>query len=113
MVADLAVEGVLPPCTSWWPWGGTELQIPDEGDRAGLVETTPALPEALHDVDVPALAGWEPASRTYLRLSSAYEAEAQRAAERGWHVERSDGGHLDVLTRSDVVAAVVVRVLQA
>lgn len=90
-----------------------EIQVPDEGDRAALVEATPALPEGLYDVDVPALSGWEPPSRAYVRLSPAYEAEAQQAVERAWRAEHLDGSHLDVLTRPDVVAAVVVQVLQA
>lgn len=100
MVADLAVDGVLPAWTSWWPPGEMEAQVPDEGARAALAQSAPCLREALYDVDVPAQPGWEPASSSYLRLSPAYAAEAKRAAERGWRVERRNGSHLDVLTRA-------------
>ena len=111
MVADLAVGGVLPPWMSWWPPGELEAQVPDDGDRAALIATTPALPEAFYDIDVPAPAGWEPPVRSYLRLSSAYTAHADRAAVRGWRVEHHEGHHLDVLTRARVVAGAVQRLL--
>ena len=107
MVADLAVGGVLPPWTSWWPPGELEAQVPDDGDRAALIAATPCLPEAIYDVDVPAPAGWEPDSRSYLRLSSAYATQAEDAAARGWHVEHHEGRHLDVLARARVVAAAI------
>lgn len=113
MVADLAVDGLLPAWTSWWPPRELEAQVPDEEDRAALVEATPALPASLYDVDVPAPTGWEPASRSYLRLSPAYVAELEHAAERGWRVEHRDGNHLDVLTQASVVAAAVERLLPA
>lgn len=111
MVADLAVGGVLPAWTSWWPPGEMEAQVPDQTDRAALAETAPCLREAVYDVDVPAKPGWEPASRAYLRLSPAYTDQAQRAAERGWHVRQRDGNHLDVLTRAPAVAADVLQLL--
>ena len=111
MVADLAVGGVLPPWTSWWPPGELEAQVPDDGDRAALIEATPALPEAIYDVDVLAPTGWEPPMRSYLRLSPAYSPQADQAAARGWHVEHHEGHHLDVLARARDVAAAVQRLL--
>ena len=111
MVADLAVGGVLPPWTSWWPPGELEAQVPHDGDRAALIAATPALPEAIYDADVPAPAGWEPASCSYLRLSPAYATQAEDAAARGWHVEHHESRHLDVLTRARDVAAAVQRLL--
>ena len=113
MVADLAVGAVLPPWTSWWPPGELEAQVPDDDDRAALIAPTPCLPEGAYDVDVPAPPGWEPASRSYLRLSPAYAAQADQAAARGWHVEHHQGRHLDVLARAPVVAAAVRRLLPA
>lgn len=112
MVADLAVDGVLPAWTSWWPPGEMEAQVPDQGDRTALAESAPCLREAVYDVDVPAEPGWEPASRAYLRLSSAYADQAQRAAERGWHVRQREGNHLDVLTGAPAVAADVLELLE-
>lgn len=111
LVADLATEGMLPAWTSWWPPAELIAQVPDDRDRAALISSTPCLSEAFYDVDVPAPAGWEPASRSYLRLSSAYAAEAHDAADRGWSVEARDGNHLDVLASAGVVAAAVERLL--
>ena len=113
MVAGLAVGGVLAPWTSWWPSGELEVQVPHDGDRDALVEATPALPEAIYDVDVPAPPGWEPPVRSYLRLSPAYAAQADAAAARGWRVEHHEGRHLDVLARAGDVAAAVRRLLPA
>lgn len=112
LVADLAVDGVLPPWTSWWPPGVLESEVPDQGDRVALAEAAPFLPVAFYDVDVPAPPGWEPAARSYLRLSSGYQAEAEDAAARGWHVEHLAGRHLDVLTKAHAVATAVHHLLQ-
>ncbi len=111
MVSDLAVGGVLPPWTSWWPPGVLEAELPDDGDRAALAQAAPELPVVFYDVDVPAPAGWEPAARSSLRLSPGYQAEADEAAARGWCVESLDGQHLDVLTRAPEVAAALQRLL--
>lgn len=111
MVADLAVGGVLPAWTSWWPAGEMEAQVPDDHDRTALAQAAPCLSEAMYDVDVPAPPGREPASRSYLRLSPAYAAQAERAAERGWRVQQREGNHLDVLTQAPAVAAAVQQLL--
>ena len=70
-----------------------QAEVPDEGDRAALAAAAPALPQTLGDVDIPASSGWEPASRSCLRLSTGYRAEAEDPAARGWHVEHLEGQH--------------------
>lgn len=110
-VADLAVDGVLPPWTSWWGPDAMAELVPDPGDRDDLVSTTPRLRASFLDAAVPAPDGWEPPARAYLQLSDAYDSEAGEARQRGWVVERLDAQHLDLLARPDVVTSAVLRLL--
>lgn len=110
-VRDLAVNGVLPPWTSWWDEATLRDLVPDRGDRAALVAEAPRLPEAFYDVDVPAPHGWEPAVRGYLQLSPAYGDVADRARSRGWPTLSLPGRHLDLLSDPRPVARAVLALL--
>jgi hypothetical protein len=110
-VRELAVDGVLPPWTSWWgPHELTDL-VPDPADREALAAEAPTLPEAFYDVAVPVPPGWEPQVRGYLQLSPAYQDAAAQARQRGWRTEQLPGQHLDLLTRPTAVAAALLPML--
>jgi hypothetical protein len=111
MVRQLAVDGVLPPWTSWWAPQELADVLPDPHDCAILAEEAPALPEAFYDVPVPAPPGWEPQIRGYLHLSPAYQDAAAQAHQRGWHTRELPGQHLDPLTRPAAVAAALLPML--
>jgi hypothetical protein len=110
---ELAVDGVLPPWTSWW--GPEELAalVPDPADRADLSAQAPRLPQAFYDVAVPAPPGWEPPQRAYLQLSDGYAGAAGQAAARGWRVAALPGRHLDLLSRPRQVGDAVQELLTA
>ncbi len=110
-VRALAVDGVLPPWTSWWGEDALRELVPDPSDRAALVAEAPQLPETFFDVDVPAPDGWEPAVCGYLQLSPAYDDVAQAARERGWRMASLPGQHLDLLSDPDPVARAVLALL--
>lgn len=110
-VRELAVDGVLPPWTSWWGAQTLADVVPDPEDRAALVAEAPRLAEALYDVEVPAPEGWEPAVRGYLQLSPAYDDMAAEARDRGWPTVSLPGHHLDLLSDPQPVARAVLALL--
>ncbi len=110
-VRGLAVDGGLPPWTSWWPPELLAELVPDPGDRAALVAEAPQLPEALYDVAVPAPNGWEPPVRGYLQLSPAYDDAAVQARDRGWDTASLPGRHLDLLSNPAPIARAILAML--
>lgn len=107
----IAVDGLLPP---WSAWFGPEVMrelVPDAARRAIVTAELPRLPLCYFEARVPAPIGWTAAHGGYVLLSDAYAAAAGVAAARGWPVVRQLGGHLDLVTRPDVVADAIVSVL--
>jgi hypothetical protein len=50
-----AVDGYLPPWHLWWPPGTLERLLPDNEERALLIEEVPRLPRSFYDgaIDLP------------------------------------------------------------
>lgn len=111
-VSTLPVEdGLLPPWSRWWGDAIAEL-VPDPGQLALLRADEPRLTPDFWAEPVP-VPDW-PADRAgYVRLSAAYDKEAEEAARRGWPVRTLDGTHLDPLVRPAEVAAAVLEVADA
>lgn len=104
-----ARDGRLPPWNEWFPANTLERLLPDERGRARFVAELRALPVAYFAEPAPE-ADW-PADRcAYVRLSEAYDHEAEEAERRGWRVYREDADHLAMLTQPERIADVVVRV---
>jgi hypothetical protein len=97
--------GRLPPWSRWWGPAAMAELVPDPELRARIEAEQPRLARALYDEAVPVPASWPPARVGYLQLSPAYAAEAAEAAARGWPVRVLPGGHLDLATRPEEVAA--------
>lgn len=110
-VREMAIDGVLPPWTSWWGDETLVDLVPEPADRAALVAQAPRLPETFYDVAVPAPEGWEPEIRGYLRLSPAYDDTAAQARRRGWQTRSLPGRHLDLLSDPSPVAEAVLVLL--
>lgn len=100
-------DGRLPPWSTWWgptrwpSWSPTRCCARIEADQRGL-------PAAFYGRAVPVPASWPPERVGYLRLSPAYESDAAEAAARGWPVRTLPGGHLDLATRPEEVAALII-----
>ena len=101
---SIADGGFLPPWPRWWPEEELSQLVPDDSLRGELVADSPSLPFALFEEVIPGddLRPDVPAS--YLRLSDAYEEDANRAEGRGWDVRRHRSNHLAPLTSPDVIA---------
>jgi hypothetical protein len=103
----LAKNGKLPPWHAWWPKGAMERLLPDRAQGAAFLAEQQELPLAYFEEAAPEIP--LTASSTYLRLSEAYDADADAAAEAEWPVTRLDLHHLAMLTHPDRVALEVER----
>ena len=110
-LTDLAVEGVLPPWSQWWPLGAMKTLLPDEVVRRRIEAELPRLPLSYFKEEVPAVQGWSDARGVYLQLSAPYEDDAARAEARGWPTERLDAGHLHAVVDAEDVTARIQRLL--
>jgi hypothetical protein len=106
-----AVDGLLPPWSQWFGPAAMAELVPDAERRAAMAAELPRLPLAYFETTVPVPAGWTAAGGGYVLLSAeAYGAQAARAVARGWPVVRLPGGHLDVATRPEPIAAAIVEI---
>jgi hypothetical protein len=101
----LAKDGRLPPWHAWWPKGAMEAMLPDRTLGAAFIAEQKDLPLAYFEEPAPDVPLAMPAA--YLQLSSAYEPDADAAAQAGWPVERLALHHLAPLTHPQVVAAAI------
>jgi hypothetical protein len=106
--ADLtarAIEGAVPPWPTWWP--AEQLDALVGADlRALLLADSPPLPLDLFTEAMP-IAQFPPTRLEYVRLSAAYDEEADTAEAQGWVVRRLDADHLALLTDPDRIAALL------
>jgi hypothetical protein len=101
-------DGRLAPWHRWWPAGTMEELVSDPTLRARIEDETPRVPRSFYDEPVPLPNGWTRRRGGFLHLSGAYEDDAARATSYGWPVRTLDGRHLDLATRPDEVASLVV-----
>lgn len=97
----------LPPWSAWWSPQILAEMLPDAAMREAVQADEPRLPRDFYDEPVPVPDGWKPATVTYVRLSPAYDAHADRARALGWQVVDLPGQHLDVMMQPERVAAVL------
>jgi hypothetical protein len=110
----MATDGLLPP---WSEWFGPEVMgelVPDAERRSLVTAELPRLPISYYEGRVPAPAGWAGAAGGYVLLSAeAYGDQARAAAARGWPVIELPGGHLDIVTRPEPIAAAITEIAAA
>jgi pimeloyl-ACP methyl ester carboxylesterase len=105
-----AVEGILPPWSSWFGDEAMHELLPDAVLRNALVREMPRLPVAFLDQRIPSPAGWDQTPSAYLLLSEAYNEAAAEARARGWPVEEITGAqHLHIAVAPEAVADVLLR----
>jgi hypothetical protein len=106
LVADLAVDGLLPPWSQWFGDEAMAAAVPDPAARAAVVEELVPVPTTYFDDPVPVPAGWPAGGCAY--LSFTYEPELAEARALGWPTAVLDGGHLHTVVDPSAVAAAVV-----
>lgn len=102
-------DGVLPRWDRWFPPGTLKVMIPDEAMLAPFVGRLPLVPVAFAEALAPDTA--LKCDAAYVRLSDAYESEAQAAERLNWPVIREASHHLALLTDPVRVAALLRMVL--
>jgi hypothetical protein len=103
----LEVDGWLPPWHEWFEAGTLERLLPDPAQRALLIADTTSLPFRMLEEPLPGIVGWPDAPCSFVRLSAAYDEEADYARSAGWEVVILDAHHLAIMTDPGQVAAVL------
>jgi hypothetical protein len=104
----LAMDGMLPPWSEWFGPAAMRELVPDAERRTMITAELPRLPLSYFEARVPAPLGWAAGGGAYVLLSDeAYGDQAAAAAARGWPVIRLPGGHLDIVTRPEPIAAAI------
>jgi hypothetical protein len=101
---DKAVDGILPPWTTWFDEAEVAPMLPDPQVRAAVEAEQPRLPLSYYEQQIPAPEGWDARPCGYLLFGPPYEQVANEAAARGWAVERIPGRHLHQVVDPDGVA---------
>jgi pimeloyl-ACP methyl ester carboxylesterase len=107
---SLAVDGVLPPWSTWWGDDAMRELVPDEAVRSELVREMPSLPLSYFEQTVPSPPGWERIPCAYVLLSDGYREAAAEAHARGWPVEEIGGAqHLHAVVDPVAVTDALLR----
>jgi hypothetical protein len=98
----LAIDGVLPPWSTWFGADAMRELVPDARLRTALEAEMPRLPLTYFDATVPLPAAWSRRPCGYLLLSAdPYGQSAAEAAARGWPVREIRGAqHLAIATNA-------------
>jgi pimeloyl-ACP methyl ester carboxylesterase len=99
----MARDGWLPPWSEWWGAAGLAELLPDADVREHFSAGCPRLPMAMFEEAQPLVSGWPDAPCAYLRLSEAYQGQAERGKAHGWPTIDLSSHHLAVLTDPDLV----------
>ncbi len=106
----LAVNGILPPWSSWFGDEAMRGLVPDDATRAALERELPSLPLSYFEQSVPSPAGWDRVPCAYLLLSDAYGDAASEARAREWPVEEIAGAqHLHLVVAPATVTDVLIQ----
>jgi hypothetical protein len=109
----LESHGHLPRWHEWFPEEALRRLIPDDTLWGELVASCPDLSLDLMTEPMPDAPDLDPAATSYVRLSAAYDAAADRADSLGWATRRLDLHHLALLTHPAEVAEAVEQAIQA
>jgi hypothetical protein len=100
----LAVNGMLPRWSRWWPDGTMQVLVTDDDRRQRVEDELPEVPLAFFETLVPMPDGWCGRPAAFLLLSENYRSDAAAAMGRGWPVAEQLGMHLDVVNYPVVIA---------
>lgn len=110
---DLADErGVVPEWSRWWDEADVAALFPDPETRRRVEAEQRRLPIGYFTGWVPTPAGWDATHPAYLAFGETYRDEVEAARERGWPTLVTTGGHLQMLTDPDGVAALLTELLR-
>jgi hypothetical protein len=82
--------------------------VPDDVRRAQVDAELPEVPIAFYEVAMEFPTDWPRRSSSFLLLSEAYRADADKARSLGWSLTERLGGHLDIVSAPDAVAPLII-----
>ena len=109
---ELAVHGVLPRWTDWWPADVVEELVPDAHMRAEVVADQPQLPMRFYETPVITGKDWTRRRCGFVWFAPPYDEQAAVAAGLGWPVERVPGQHLHLVVDAEAVTKAMIAVVQ-
>jgi pimeloyl-ACP methyl ester carboxylesterase len=110
----LAVDGVLPPWSSWFGEDAMRELVPDDRMRGALEDEMPRLPLSYFDESVPLPDGWDECPCAYILLTRPHGESAADARARGWLVAEIPGvQHLAMATEPITVTDTLVELERA
>jgi pimeloyl-ACP methyl ester carboxylesterase len=109
----LAIDGVLPPWSSWFGPDAMRELVAADRLRTTLEAEMPQLPLSYLEASVPVPGGWDRRRCAYLLLSpDSYGQSARDARALGWPVAEIDGGHLAIATEPLAVTEALLRLVR-
>lgn len=109
----LAVDGTLPKWSTWWGPDVMRALVPDDTRRGQVDAELPEVPIVFYEVAMELPTDWAQRSCSFLLLSEAYRADADKARSLGWSLTESVGGHLDIVSAPGAVASLIVDLARA
>jgi hypothetical protein len=108
---ERTVAGQLPPWTDWFGPEAIATLIPNTRQRSTIQAECRPISRHYFSGRVPVPPAWASVPCSYLQLSLAYAADAQRAHARSWPVEELKGHHLLMVTDPSAVAEALLRMV--
>jgi hypothetical protein len=112
-LVNMAHDGWLPP---WFEWFGEKAIVellPEPAMREAFIENCHELPLAMFYEPRPTCPSWPNAPAAYLRLSAAYEREANQAKAMDWPTSVLESGHLAILSSAALVVGPLIELIEA
>lgn len=88
----------LPSWWEWWPEDTVARLVPDRSLRKTLQADTPRVPVEWWRQEIPTPTAWAERRHLYVRLSTPYDEDAERARSMGFDVVTLDSHHLAIAT---------------
>ena len=101
---SMAVDGILPPWSSWWSDDVLTRLLPDPAQRLAIEAELPEVPLTFYETPIVIPDNWDEAPGGFVLLSESYRADLARAASLGWATVELGGGHLELVNRPDAIA---------
>lgn len=109
----MAVDGTLPRWSTWWGPDVMRALVPHDARRARVEAELPEVPLAFYEVAMELPSDWSRRQSSFLLLSEAYRADADRARALGWSLTERVGGHLDIVSAPEVITPLIIELARA
>jgi hypothetical protein len=110
---SMAHDGWLPPWSEWFGEKAIVELLPESAMREAFIGDCHELPLAMFYEPRPTSPSWPNAPAAYLRLSDAYEREANQARAMDWPTSVLELDHLAILSSAALVVGPLIELIEA